>query len=81
MRSTGIVRKVDELGRIVMPIELRRSLDISEGNSLEIFTENEDIILRKYEPGCIFCGDSLNVKNFKGKTICTKCLKEMKGTK
>lgn len=81
MRSTGIVRKVDELGRIVMPIELRRNLDIAEGNSLEIFTENEDIILRKYEPGCIFCGDSLNVKNFKGKTICNKCLKEMKGTK
>lgn len=81
MRSTGIVRKIDELGRVVMPIELRRSLDISEGNSLEIFTENEDIILRKYEPGCIFCGDSLNVKNFKGKTICTKCLKAMKGAK
>ena len=81
MRSTGIVRKVDDLGRIVMPIELRRSLDIAERDALEIFTENEDIILRKYEPGCIFCGDSLNTKNFKGKTICNKCLKDMKGAK
>ena len=57
MKSTGIVRKVDELGRIVLPIELRRTLDIAEKDAIEIYVDGESIILKKYEPTCIFCGD------------------------
>lgn len=79
MKSTGIVRKVDELGRIVLPIELRRTLDIAEKDSLEIYVDGSQIILKKYEPSCIFCGDARNVVNYKGKNICTTCLNEMKG--
>lgn len=79
MKSTGIVRKVDELGRIVLPIELRRTLDIAEKDSLEIYVDGSQIILKKYEPSCIFCGDARNVVNYKGKNICTACLAEMKG--
>lgn len=78
MKSIGVVRKVDELGRIVLPIELRRTLDIKERDSLEIFTEGETVILKKYEPACVFCGNAKNVINFKGKNICKECLKEIK---
>ncbi|NEZ74284.1 AbrB/MazE/SpoVT family DNA-binding domain-containing protein [Clostridium botulinum] len=77
MKSTGIVRKVDELGRIVIPKELRRTLNIEEGDGLEIYTEGEQIILKKYEPCCIFCGEAKEVINFKGKNICKICLKEL----
>lgn len=78
MKSTGIVRKVDELGRIVLPIELRRTLDIAEKDSLEIYVDGSSIVLRKYEPSCIFCSDAKNVINYKGKNICANCLKEIK---
>ncbi len=78
MKSTGIVRKVDELGRIVLPIELRRTLDIGERGSLEIYVEGSSVILRKYAPSCIFCDDATDVVNFKGKNICPKCLDELK---
>ena len=78
MKSTGIVRKVDELGRIVLPIEMRRTLDISEKDALEIYVEGENIILRKYQPACIFCDNAKNVINFKGKNICADCLKKLK---
>lgn len=78
MKATGIVRKVDELGRIVVPIELRRTLNIEEGDPLEIYVDGEQIILKKYEPGCIFCGDSRDVLNYKGKNICKNCMKELK---
>ena len=77
MKSTGIVRKVDELGRIVLPIELRRTLEIAERDSLEIYVEGSTIILKKYEPACIFCGDAKDVVNYKGRNICKKCLDEM----
>lgn len=77
MKSTGIVRKVDELGRIVLPIELRRTLEIAERDSLEIYVEGSTIILKKYEPACIFCGDAKDVINYKGRNICRKCLEEM----
>lgn len=79
MKSTGIVRKVDELGRIVLPIELRRTLDIAEKDALEIYVEESSIILRKYEPACIFCDSAKNVTTYKGKNICAECLKELKG--
>lgn len=78
MKSTGIVRKVDELGRIVLPIELRRTLDISPRDPLEIFIEEETVILKKYEPACIFCGQANDVDSFKGKNICSNCREELK---
>lgn len=77
MKSTGIVRKVDELGRIVLPIELRRTLDIAEKDAIEIYVEGASIVLKKYQPCCIFCGDSKKVTEFKGKNICSKCLREI----
>lgn len=78
MKSTGIVRKVDELGRIVLPIELRRTLEIAERDSLEIYVEGSTIILKKYEPACVFCADAKDVVNYRGRNICRKCLDEMK---
>lgn len=78
MKSTGMVRRVDELGRIVLPIELRRIFNIAEKDALEIFVDETTIILKKYEPGCIFCGDARNVKNFQGKNICPECVKLIK---
>ncbi len=78
MKSTGIVRKVDELGRIVLPIELRRTLDIAEKDSLEIYVDDNSIVLKKYEPTCIFCGNSKDVITFKGKNICPACLSELR---
>ena len=78
MKSSGIVRKVDELGRIVLPIELRRTLAIAEKDALEIFVEGEPIILHKNHPSCIFCANTTNVINFKGKNICPECLKKLK---
>lgn len=77
MKSTGVVRKVDELGRVVLPIELRRTLDIGEKDSLEVFTEGDTIILRKYEPCCVFCGNGKGTKNFKGKRVCMECIAEV----
>ena len=78
MKSTGMTRKVDELGRIVIPIELRRMLQIEEKDPLEIYIDGEKIILKKYEPGCIFCGNANNVTLFKSKNICKECLDSMK---
>lgn len=77
MKSTGIVRRVDELGRVVIPIELRRNLDIEEKDGLEIFTDKGCIILRKYEPACVFCGNADGVTTFKGKNVCKECLETM----
>lgn len=77
MKSTGIVRKVDELGRVVIPIELRRTLSIEEKDSLEIYVDGDRIILRKYEPACVFCGNAYNVQNFKGKNVCRDCMEAM----
>jgi AbrB family transcriptional regulator, transcriptional pleiotropic regulator of transition state genes len=78
MKSTGMVRKVDELGRVVLPIELRRTLDIAEKDPLEIYVDGPTIILKKYEPDCIFCGDGKEVIDYKGKNICRACMKELK---
>ena len=77
MKSPGIVRKVDELGRVVLPIELRRTLDIEVKDSLEIYVDGSQIILKKYEPACIFCGNALDITNVKGKNICKSCLAEI----
>ncbi len=78
MKSTGIVRKVDELGRIVLPIELRRTLDIDVRDPLEIYIEgNDTIILKKYQPTCVFCGESTSIHSFKGKNVCENCAKAL----
>ena len=77
MKSTGIVRKVDELGRIVLPIELRRTLGIEEKDRIAIFVDGESIILRKYQPACIFCDNAKDIINYKGKNICPDCIRAM----
>lgn len=79
MKSTGMIRKIDELGRIVLPIELRRNLEIGEKDSLEIFTNADTIVLKKYQPCCVFCGNAKNVTVFKGKNVCPDCLRELRG--
>lgn len=78
MKSTGIVRKVDELGRIVLPIEMRRTLDIEERDSLEIYVDGDSIILKKYRAACIFCGSTKDVVAFGGKSICPACAAKLK---
>ena len=75
MKSTGIVRKVDELGRIVLPIELRRTLDIAEKDSMEIYIEGDAIILRKYQPECIFCDSAKDIVSYRGKNVCSDCIR------
>lgn len=77
MKSTGIIRRVDELGRIVLPIELRRMLDIGERDELEIYIENDHIILQKYEPACIFCGSARSLVTYSGKNVCQECIRSM----
>ena len=77
MKSIGIVRKVDELGRIVLPIELRRTLNIAEKDALEIYVDSNMIVLKKYEPCCVFCGDSRDIAVFKDKNVCRACAQEM----
>ena len=79
MKSTGIVRKLDELGRVVLPIELRRTMDLNIHDTVEIFVEDDKIILKKYHPACIFCGDARDVTTFKGKQVCGNCLRELQG--
>lgn len=78
MKSTGIVRKVDELGRIVLPIEMRRTLDIAEKDPVEIYVDGDSIILRKYQATCVFCDNTVGVIAFKGKNICPECLSKLK---
>lgn len=78
MKSTGIVRPVDALGRIVIPIELRRSLDINTDDSLEVFVQDDFIMLKKFEARCVFCGSDEDVKGVHGKNVCSACIKELK---
>ena len=77
MKTIGIVRKVDELGRIVLPIELRRTLDIAVRDELEIYLDDDKVILRKYEPSCIFCDSSRNLVAYEGKNVCSQCIKKL----
>jgi transcriptional pleiotropic regulator of transition state genes len=78
MRSTGVTRGIDSLGRIVIPKEIRRNFKIAEGDALEIFVDGETLVLKKYEPGCMMCGEMDNLKSFKGKQLCSECLKNFK---
>lgn len=77
MKSTGIVRKVDELGRVVLPIELRRNLNINEKDALEIFVDDEKVILKKYEPADIFTGSMDELIDYKGKKVSKSSIIEM----
>lgn len=77
MKATGIVRKVDELGRIVLPKELRTVLGIDIKDPLEIFTDNQYIVLKKYNPACIVCGSMKELVNMNGKNICKKCVEDL----
>jgi len=78
LKSTGIVRQVDPLGRVVLPIELRRSMNVEPGTSLEIFTDGSEIVLKVYQPSCVFCGEARNVIDHKGKKICPSCIGEFR---
>ena len=77
MKSTGIFRKVDELGRVVIPIELRNKFDISEKDPLEIYVDGSSIVLKKYEPNCVFCGSSKKLVKYRDRSICSKCLESL----
>lgn len=77
MKATGIIRKVDELGRVVIPIEIRNKFNISEKDELEIYVDSSSIVLKKYEPNCIFCGNPKDLIEYKGKLICNKCSKKI----
>ena len=77
MKSTVIVRRVDELGRIVIPIELRNKLKIADKDPIEIYVDGSSIILKKHEESCIFCGSTKNLSEYKDKLICSKCLQNI----
>lgn len=77
MKPVGIVRQIDGLGRVVIPKELRRTLEISEGDSFELFIEDNTIIMRKYQPACIVCGNAKNIITYKGRNFCPDCVKEI----
>lgn len=78
MKSTGIVRKVDELGRIVLPIEMRRTLGIEERDPLEIYVDGDSVILKKVQTACVFCGSTKDVLSFEGKNVCLDCIATLK---
>ena len=81
MKSTGIVRDVDNLGRIVLPIELRRTLGINVKDSVEIFTDNDGIILKRFQQACVFCSSTDGLTEYKGKMVCAHCIKELNASK
>ena len=78
MKSTGIVRNVDELGRIVIPKEMRIKMNIRSSDPIEIYVEGDRIILTKYEYACLFCGNGIELSTFKEKKICAACLEELR---
>lgn len=77
MKSTGIVRRVDELGRVVIPIEIRNKFGIAEKDPIEIYVDGSSIVLKKYEPNCIFCGNTENLISYNDKLICEDCSKKI----
>ena len=78
MKSVGIIRKLDVLGRVVLAKELRDAMDLPTGTPLEVYTEGDKIILKKYEPGCTFCGEVKDITWYKGKNICKCCIAELR---
>ena len=77
MKSTGIVRRVDELGRIVLPAELRRTLDIGERDELEIYLDDDKVVLKKYEPSRVFCASNCDLVNYHGRNVCMDCIHKL----
>ena len=77
MKSTGIVRKVDELGRVVIQIEIRNKFDIAEKDPIEIYVDGSSIILKKYEPNCVFCGNTKDLISYKDRLVCSKCAQKL----
>ena len=77
MKSTGIVRNIDDLGRIVIPKEIRRTFQISANDPIEIFIDGDTIIFKKFNVACIFCGSRNNLELFKDKSVCPECLQEL----
>ena len=77
MKSTGIIRRVDELGRVVIPMEIRNQFNIVEKDPIEIYVEGSCIVLKKYEPNCIFCGNTKNLISYKDKLVCSKCAEKL----
>ena len=77
MKATGIVRKVDELGRIVLPSELRKTMHVNVGDSFELFTNENTVVLKKYEPGCVLTGEMEDLVDYKGRKVSKKAIKEM----
>ncbi|MDR2457510.1 MAG: AbrB/MazE/SpoVT family DNA-binding domain-containing protein [Clostridiales Family XIII bacterium] len=78
MKAVGIVRKVDLLGRVVIPAEIRRTLNVEVNDPMEIFMDNDKIVLRKYSPNCIFCGSDKDMSMISGRPVCKKCLNDIK---
>lgn len=79
MKATGVIRNLDQLGRIVLPIELRRVLSINIGDGLEFYSDDNSIVLKKYEPACTFCDNASDFKVYKGRNICGECYSKLKG--
>lgn len=77
MKSTGIIRRMDELGRVVIPIEIRNQFNIAEKDPIEIYVDGSSIVLKKFEPNCVFCGNTKNLLTYKDKLICDKCSKKI----
>lgn len=77
MKSTGIVRSIDELGRIVLPMELRKTMDIKKRDKLEIYVDGANIVLTKHQYSCVFCGSCDDVVEFKDHCVCKKCIGEL----
>lgn len=80
MKATGIVRRVDDLGRVVLPISVRRDLSIDPKDDVEMFVDGENIVLQKYVPGCVFCGEHEGLSKFKGKIVCRSCMEDLSPT-
>lgn len=78
MRAIGVVRKVDDLGRISIPVKVRRDMGLKENAQVEIYVDGERIVLEKYGPACVFCGNKDGVRNFRGKNVCRECVDTVK---
>lgn len=78
MKSTGMIRRVDELGRVVIPKEIRNKLEIQEKDPIEIYVDGSSIVLKKFESNCIFCGGTKDLSQYKDKLICKKCIDNIK---
>ncbi len=77
MQSTGMVRDIDKVGRVVIPKEIRDNFNIHEKDPLEIFIKDDMIILKKYEPACLFCGNAEDIVSYNDRKICRECLKKL----